>query len=73
MKILGLGESLGFGQKFSVWAKNFGLGEKFGFERNYVCICILHFAFEFPAKNSEFWVCVKILGWGQNFGFGGKF
>ena len=60
MKILGLGENLGFGQKFSVWAKNFGLGEKFGFERNYVCICILHFVFEFPAK---------ILSSGENFVF----
>ena len=42
MKILGLGENFGFGRKFWVWAIL-----RFVF-------CVLLFAFEFPAKNSEF-------------------
>ena len=33
--ILGLGENLGFGRKFWVWAKILGLGENFRFGKNF--------------------------------------
>ena len=49
--ILGLGENFGLGRKFWVCICICILHFAFAF-----CICILHvtFAFEFPAKNSEF-------------------
>ena len=70
MKILDLGENFEFGQQFKVetkilgsgknyWLgqKNWVPGENFGFRRKFwvwAKILGLHYAFEFPDKNSEF-------------------
>ena len=52
-----------------------------GFNAEPIAFCILHFEFKFPAKNSgekfrfgqKFMVWVKMLGSGENVGFGQKF
>ena len=54
----GSGENFRFRQKLWVRVKILGLGENVGFVRKFwvlrFAFCILHFAFEFPAKKSEF-------------------
>ena len=55
MKILGMSKKIGFGQ-FWVWAKILSLGENFGLGRNFLVLVKIFGA-------------VKILGWGNNFGF----